>query len=196
MASRCSSPWAGTAPAWGVPGPPRTRPRTANLVARTTNRPQLTARKASVRIRPRFLNLYPGGRCMKHTSACSATLAISLLILLSGCGGGGGGGSTQTPATPTTLAAPAPTVAPAAAAPTTTQEGQAGEDDDFPPPLLAWAEADPEEGDTPLTVQFKADIEGGGPPLKYKWSFGDGTPDSTEASPKHTYDKPGKYRAD
>ena len=131
---------------------------------------------------------------MKHTFTCAATLAVSLLVSLSGCGGGSG--PTQTPPTPTTLAAPAATVAPAAAAPTTTLQGQPAADDDFPPPLLAWAEADPEDGDAPLTVQFKADIEGGGPPLKYKWGFGDGTPDSTEASPKHTYEKPGKYRAE
>ena len=132
---------------------------------------------------------------MKLTFACATPLAVSLAILLSGCGGGGT--TPSTPQTPTTLAAPAPaaTVAPAAGAPTTTLEGQAA-DDDFPPPLLAWAEADPEDGPAPLTVQFKADIEGGGPPLKYKWSFGDSTPDSTEANPKHTYEKPGKYRAD
>ena len=45
-------------------------------------------------------------------------------------------------------------------------------------------------------IQFKADIEGGTPPLTYVWKFGDGTPDSTEANPKHTYQKAGKYRAD
>ena len=41
-----------------------------------------------------------------------------------------------------------------------------------------------------------ADVEGGTPPLKYVWKFGDGTPDSNEANPKHTYEKAGKYRAD
>ena len=30
----------------------------------------------------------------------------------------------------------------------------------------------------------------------WSWKFGDGTPDSTEANPKHTYEKAGKYRAD
>ena len=63
-------------------------------------------------------------------------------------------------------------------------------------PLLAWADANPEEGKAPLAVEFKADTEGGKPPLKYTWKFGDGSPDSSEANPKHTYDKPGKYRAD
>ncbi len=132
---------------------------------------------------------------MKHTVACVATVTVSLLVWLSGCGGGGG--STPTPATPTTLAAPAAATPPTPGTPPTTLAGgeQAGEED-WPPPLLAWAEAEPEEGEAPLTVQFKADIEGGGPPLKYKWTFGDGTPDATDANPKHTYDKPGKYRAD
>src|SRR5438045_3669142 len=63
-------------------------------------------------------------------------------------------------------------------------------------PLLAWADAEPEDGKAPLEVQFKADTEGGKPPLKYKWTFGDGTPDSDEANPKHTFEKAGKYRAD
>ena len=30
----------------------------------------------------------------------------------------------------------------------------------------------------------------------FQWKFGDGTPDSHEQNPKHTYEKPGKYRAD
>ena len=72
---------------------------------------------------------------------------------------------------------------------------QGGEDEE-PAPLLAWADSDTDEGKAPLTVQFTADVEGGKPPLKHLWKFGDGTPDSTEPNPKHTYDKPGQYRAD
>jgi len=71
-----------------------------------------------------------------------------------------------------------------------------GAEDDLAAPLLAWADSDTDEGKAPLTVQFKADIEGGTPPLTYVWKFGDGTPDSTEANPKHIYQKAGKYRAD
>jgi hypothetical protein len=111
-------------------------------------------------------------------------LAASLLVGLPGCGGGGG----EAPQ------APPPTAAPAApATPPTTVVGQAEEE---VAPLLAWADGSPEEGKAPLTVEFKADTEGGTPPLKYLWKFGDGSPDSTEPNPKHTYGKPGKYRAD
>jgi PKD repeat protein len=78
---------------------------------------------------------------------------------------------------------------PAAAAPE-------GENEDLAAPLLAWADSDTDEGKAPLTIEFKADVEGGKPPLSYVWKFGDGTPDSTEANPKHTYQKAGKYRAD
>jgi PKD repeat protein len=125
---------------------------------------------------------------MTRTLACSATLAAAILLLGSGCGGG----PSEAPKTATTVApSPAPTTAPAAAAPT-----GAGEAADEAAPLLAWAEGDPEDGNAPLTVVFKADVEGGKPPLKHTWKFGDGSPDSAEANPKHTYEKPGKYRAD
>jgi PKD repeat protein len=75
---------------------------------------------------------------------------------------------------------------------------QAGEqnEEELESPLLVWADSDTDEGKAPLTVQFKADVEGGTPPLSYLWKFGDGSPDSTEANPKHTFQKPGKYRVD
>ncbi len=123
---------------------------------------------------------------------CSASLGMVVTLALVGCGGGAPTGETPKP-TPTT-AAPA---APAAPSPPTTAAGAAAEDDeDLGAPLLAWADSDTDEGKAPLTIQFKADIEGGTPPLTYVWKFGDGTPDSTEANPKHTYAKAGKYRAD
>ena len=92
----------------------------------------------------------------------------------------------------TAAAAPQGTTPPSTAA-GEQKEGAAAEDDG---PLLAWADADTDEGKAPLTVSFTGDIEGGKQPLKIKWTFGDGTPDSSETNPKHTYDKPGKYRAD
>jgi PKD repeat protein len=125
---------------------------------------------------------------MKRALACSATLAVSFLLTLSGCGGGGPGEASHTT---TTVAA-----APAGGATTTVAPGAEGKTEEEPAPLLAWADGTPEEGSAPLAVEFKADVEGGTPPLKYTWSFGDGTPDSNEANPKHTYEKAGKYRAD
>src|SRR5436309_14155528 len=124
---------------------------------------------------------------MKGTPACSALLVALVALGAPGCGGG----PSETPKAPTASTAPAAPPA-AAGGPTTTAAGQAEE----AAPLLAWADAEPEDGKAPLEVQFKADTEGGKPPLKYKWTFGDGTPDSEEANPKHTFEKAGQYRAD
>jgi len=124
---------------------------------------------------------------MKGTLVCSALVVALVALGAAGCGGG----PSETPTAPTATTAPAAQPPAAAAAPTTTVAG--GEE---AAPLLAWADAEPEDGKAPLEVQFKADTEGGKSPLKYKWTFGDGTPDSEEANPKHTFEKAGKYRAD
>jgi PKD repeat protein len=123
----------------------------------------------------------------------SVLLGIVVAATLAGCGGGESTpGDAAKPATPATMppaaAGTATTLAPAAAA----GEGE----DDEPAPLLAWADSDTDEGKAPLTIQFTADVEGGKAPLTYVWKFGDGTPDSSEANPKHTYAKAGTYRAD
>jgi PKD repeat protein len=122
----------------------------------------------------------------------SVLLGMAVAATLAGCGGGEStpGKDAAKPATPATMpppAATATTAPPAAAA-----EGE----DDEPAPLLAWADSDTDEGKAPLTIQFTADVEGGKAPLTYLWKFGDGTPDSTEANPKHTYAKAGTFRAD
>jgi PKD repeat protein len=113
-----------------------------------------------------------------------------LTIVALGCGGSG---PTQTPKTPPPSTTGSTVPSPTGAVTTTTLADHAEEE---AAPLLAWAEGEPDEGKAPLTVQLKADTEGGKPPLKITWSFGDGSPDSNDANPKHTYDKPGKYRAD
>ena len=59
-----------------------------------------------------------------------------------------------------------------------------------PLPPMPEAAAKPTEGKPPLTVQFT----GGPAGLKYQWDFGDGD-SATEASPAHTYAKPGYYTA-
>lgn len=123
----------------------------------------------------------------------SATLGMLVIMMaVAGCGGGTPTGETPAPATPTTAPAPKAPATP----PTTAAGAKAEEDEELAAPLLAWADSDTDEGKAPLTIQFKADIEGGTPPLTYLWKFGDGTPDSTEANPKHTYAKAGKFRAD
>jgi PKD repeat protein len=120
---------------------------------------------------------------MNRIIVCSAALAASLSLAFTGCGGSG----TQTqPATTTTVAA---TKGPEGTAPAIDPDSEVA-------PLLAWADGSPEEGPAPLTVEFKADVEGGTAPLKYSWVFGDGSAEVTEPNPKHTYTKPGKYRAD
>ena len=142
---------------------------------------------------------------MMRILACSLAVGVLATVALTACGGGGTSTSeTPKPATATTAPAAAPTTAPAPAAgttapaapPTTAAGAKQGGDEDLAAPLLAWADSDTDEGKAPLTIQFKADVEGGTPPLSYVWKFGDGSPDSTEANPKHVYQKAGKYRAD
>ena len=123
----------------------------------------------------------------------SVLLGIVVAATLAGCGGGeskpaGEAAKPATQATTPPVAATATTVAPAA--------GAAEGEDDEPAPLLAWADSDTDEGKAPLAIAFTADVEGGKAPLTYVWKFGDGTPDSSEANPKHTYAKAGTYRAD
>jgi PKD repeat protein len=60
-------------------------------------------------------------------------------------------------------------------------------------PIIAWIEADPEEGEAPLRVQFTAKLKGGKPPYTVKWIFGDKSPESAELNPVHSYTAPGEY---
>ncbi|WP_079036623.1 ThuA domain-containing protein [Streptomyces silaceus] len=58
--------------------------------------------------------------------------------------------------------------------------------------------ASPDNGGAPLTVAFSSEGSGlpGGKPVTYAWDFdGDGTTDSTEANPTHTYTKKGQFSA-
>jgi hypothetical protein len=61
--------------------------------------------------------------------------------------------------------------------------------------LMVWAEAEPDEGAPPLSVQLKADISGGQGDRKIKWDFGDNSQASAEVNPTHTYEKAGTFRA-
>ncbi len=55
--------------------------------------------------------------------------------------------------------------------------------------------ANPVAGSVPLAVVFTGTAVGGTPPYTYAWSFGDGTADSSEKDPPHTYTQVGSYSA-
>ena len=63
---------------------------------------------------------------------------------------------------------------------------------------IARATSDKDNGPTPLTVQFSSDgsQDPDGTSLTYAWDFdGNGSTDSTEANPSHTYATAGTYNA-
>ncbi|WP_419997344.1 ThuA domain-containing protein [Streptomyces boninensis] len=65
-------------------------------------------------------------------------------------------------------------------------------------PPVAKMSASPDSGPGPLTVKFSSEGSGapGGEPVTYAWDFdGDGTTDSTEANPTHTYETKGQFNA-
>ncbi len=91
------------------------------------------------------------------------------------------------------VASPTPAVTPVAApAPGASAGAEAQEGDEI---LMVWAEAEPDEGAPPLSVQLKADVSGGQGERKLKWDFGDGSPPSSELNPVHKYEKAGTFRA-
>ena len=77
-------------------------------------------------------------------------------------------------------------------APTLTEEDKA-----LLKKLLLHLSAEPDYGPAPLTVQFSLEHFETDTPVKpkYTWDFGDGSKKSHEQNPKHTYKKPGKYKA-
>lgn len=54
-------------------------------------------------------------------------------------------------------------------------------------------EAKPYYGPTPFTVQFSTEPKNAKGSVKFLWEFKDGSPQSTEQSPVHTFTKPGLY---
>jgi glucose/arabinose dehydrogenase/PKD repeat protein/type 1 glutamine amidotransferase len=65
-------------------------------------------------------------------------------------------------------------------------------------PPIAKISASPESGAAPLTVKFSGagSTSPDGAPITYAWDFdGDGTTDSTEAEPTHTYTTKGQFSA-
>ena len=97
----------------------------------------------------------------------------------------------------TAPAPPTPTVASAAAAdaaPANKKTKRAAQAEPTKPIIIVFIDAEPEVGPAPLAVQFGTDD-----PFHslmrptYRWKFGDGSPESTEKSPVHVYEKPGEY---
>ncbi len=110
---------------------------------------------------------------------------LVVIAMVSGC--------TRTEEKPVASATPGASPAAVAAAPSPgASAGAAEEGDEI---LMVWAEAEPDEGAPPLSVQLKADISGGQGDRKVKWDFGDGSPPSSDVNPTHTYDKAGTFRA-
>lgn len=63
--------------------------------------------------------------------------------------------------------------------------------------LNLFAVGEPDTGDGPLTVHFSVEslvVDKMEDP-DYLWDFGDGSEPSTEASPTHTYERPGQFIA-
>ena len=125
----------------------------------------------------------------------SVCLSIASLVAgawLSGCGGEEPAAVATRPAPPTTVGSEAPSTPPPTAPPVQLRPGQ--EQDIFP--FLVVADVETDEGKAPLTVRFKSEIQGGVPPYRFVWNFGDGTPEVTERNPTHTFATPGVYRVD
>lgn len=116
---------------------------------------------------------------------------LAVAVLLGGTLTGCARGARQTAATPT----PPPAASAKQAKIKGLQPGTIATPG--PNELLLDTNADPLFGDAPLTVRFSAapfDKRETRNPT-YRWSFGDGSPDTTEPNPVHTYTKPGDYRA-
>jgi PKD domain len=90
---------------------------------------------------------------------------------------------------------PASVEADVSATPAATQATAQG--DPYDDSLVLLAEGEPDSGTAPLVVQFEVEslvVDELSAP-QYTWDFGDGSPKSNEANPKHTYEKSGEYTA-
>ena len=67
--------------------------------------------------------------------------------------------------------------------------------DEFGEPLIVGAAGTPVDGKAPLQVEFNVEIEGGTPPFRITWTFGDESPAISASNPAHTYTTPGTYKA-
>jgi PKD repeat protein len=91
------------------------------------------------------------------------------------------------------VADPPPT--PATGTPTIASPTGSPSPDDFGEALIVGAAGAPAEGKAPLQVEFNVEIEGGTPPFRVTWTFGDDSPPVSAANASHTYTTPGTYKA-
>lgn len=148
--------------------------------------------------------------------------ALFLALALSGCGGcqpgelpeeGGGGAAQKKPAAPGEAQPTRAAVAPPAALPTARDlptmprpadgmqpdagagEDAAAEEEPEEADCSVIADADPDFGEPPLTVQFSVDYECTEGGATVSWDFGDGGTTAGEENPSHVYREGGEYVA-
>jgi hypothetical protein len=68
-----------------------------------------------------------------------------------------------------------------------------GDFEESPTEFSAIPDAKPFYGPTPFTSQFSVDVKNAKGKVKYLWDFQDGSPRTTDASPTHTFERPGQY---
>jgi hypothetical protein len=68
-----------------------------------------------------------------------------------------------------------------------------GDFEENPVGFSAIPDAKPFYGPTPFTSQFSVAVKNNKGQVKILWDFNDGSPQTSEANPKHTYTKPGQY---
>lgn len=118
-----------------------------------------------------------------------AALAMCLVCALGACESGSGTKEVAAKKVAEATAVPA-TAAPLAADAPADQGEEPFEDD-----LVLLAEGDPDWGEAPLTVKFRVEsliMDQMNEP-KFTWTFGDDSAESHEATPVHTFEKPGNY---
>jgi hypothetical protein len=73
------------------------------------------------------------------------------------------------------------------------QTGVVGDFEESPVGFSAIPDAKPFYGPAPFTSKFSVDEKNAKGKVKILWDFNDGSPRTEEASPSHTFERPGQY---